>query len=310
MSPEPSPNRLRLGFFCAIGAQVIWGVFPLYYYLLKSIDSFQLVCHRAIWAFSILIVILLLRWLIPSANKKSLQELSRVLVDKKTLALVVLAAILIGINWTVFVWAVTNGLTLDASLGYYICPQVNVLLGVLVLRERLQALQWLAVGLAACGVVYIASFSDHVPWAALAVASSFGLYGLVKKKVRLTATAGLTLETGVLLVPAIAYLSYCSMVLGDNLIPSSGKLGVLLIFSGAMTVLPLTFYAIALKHIPLSTVGLLQFVGPTLQFFSGAILLGEPFDHNRLIGFIFVWLGLGLYLLSMHQQTGTLPKTN
>ncbi len=291
-----------LGYACAITAQVIWGGFPYFYSFLKSIDAFQLVAHRCVWGFVFVSLWMGYFWFAKSANKRPLMEFLFAISNRRALKLMALAALLSGINWVGFVWAVTHERALEASLGYYICPQVHILLGVIILGERLNRMQWVAVGLSAAGVLYISSFAGGIPWVGLLLAVSFGLYGLVKKKVPISVAPNLTIETGFMLLPAIVFLGYSSWSSGESLIASPWWMNGLLIFSGLLTIIPLAFYGTAVRHIPLSTVGLLQFVGPTLQFLCGVYLLGEPFDRSRLIGFLIVWLGVLVFLFSHRKK--------
>lgn len=300
-SNDSSPTltvRPAWGFFCAIAAQVIWGGFPYFYNLLKSVDAFQLVAHRCIWGFVFVSMALGYFWLNQSADKRPVQEFVYAISNPRTLKLLVIAALLSGINWISFVWAVTHDRVLEASFGYYMCPQVHVFLGVVILGERLNGLQWLAVLFSAFGVIFIAVFSTGIPWIALTMATSFALYGLVKKKVPIGVVPNLTLETAVMLVPAVAYLVYCETTQSQSLIQSTWWINLLIVFSGLLTVTPLALYGTAVRHIPLSMVGLLQFIGPTLQFLSGVFLLGETFDWVRMVGFVFVWIGLVIFLVS------------
>jgi len=214
-----------------------------------------------------------------------------------------MATILIAINWLTFVWAVNNDHALDASLGYYICPQLVVLLGVVFLRERLTPLQWTAVALATFGVSIMTWSAQSQIWIALGVAFAFGFYALLKKKIQLSAVEGLTLETGFMLLPAVALLVFRFAISGATIIPSSIPLALALLCCGVLTVAPLLLYATALKHIKLSTVGLLQFIGPTIQFFLGVFAFGEPVDGTRLIGFVFVWIGVSVYLFALQRRS-------
>jgi chloramphenicol-sensitive protein RarD len=287
-----------VGYFCAITAQIIWGFFPYFYSFLKSIDSFQLVAHRCLWGFLFISMGLAYFGLVRGADKRPVREFFYAISHRRTLKLLALAAFLSGINWIGFVWAVTHGRALEASLGYYICPQVHVLLGVLILRERLNGMQWLAIVFATFGVLYISSFCTQIPWVSLLLATSFGLYGLVKKKVPIGVVPNLVIETGMMLPPAILFLAYYRISTGESLVASPWWLNLLLVLSGLLTITPLALYGTAVRHIPLSTVGLLQFIGPTLQFFCSIYLLGESFDQNRLVGFIFVWIALAIFLLA------------
>jgi chloramphenicol-sensitive protein RarD len=287
-----------IGYFSAMMAQLIWGFFPFFYSFLRSVDSLELVAHRCIWGFFFVMLWMgFFRWM-PGANQRPVQEFRWVIKQPKILGLICLAAFFSGMNWIAFVWAVTHQRALEASLGYFICPQVHVLLGVLILRERLNGGQTAAILISALGVGYIAAFSNGIPWVGIFLALAFGFYGLVKKKIPLSAPPGLLLETGVMLLPALSFLVYSGLKPGHSLIASPGWLNILLVMSGFLTVAPLAFYGTALRHIPLSTVGLLQFFGPSLQFFCGVYLLGEDFDLVRLVGFIFVWIGLAVFLLA------------
>jgi chloramphenicol-sensitive protein RarD len=299
-APTSSPTafviRPTWGTVCAISAQIIWGGFPYFYHLVKSVDSFQLVAHRCIWGFLTISIVLSYFWLAKSADKRPVREFLFAISSRRTLKLLALAALLSGINWVGFVWAATNGRALEASFGYYICPQIHVFLGVIILGERLSFQQWLAVTFAGLGVLYIAIFSTGVPWIALLMATSFGLYGLVKKKVPIGVIPNLTLETGMMFIPALLFLGFSGWHSGESLVQQSWWINGLVIFSGLLTIAPLALYGTAVRHIPLSTVGLLQFIGPTLQFVSAVLLLGEAFDLNRLVGFVLVWIGLFIFL--------------
>ena len=306
-------DKTRLGYACAIAAQVAWGLFPIYVDPLKGYDAIAFVAHRIIWSFALLFCICCLARLLRSSRFVSFTEIKAGLSNRATLLTCVIASLLIFTNWIGFVWAVLHDHKIDASLGYYICPQVVVLLGVIFFGERLKRLQWIGFGLTAFGVLYMVRSSASMPLLSLMVAFSFGIYALLKKRVRLSALAGLTLETGFLFVPAIIFLAYYSgcfqsVGLGSGVsesgvsqavFTSDWRLNLLLIGCGLATVVPLALYATALKHIPLSTVGLLQFIGPTLQFLIGAFLFHEALDGSRLIGFFIVWAGVGIYLFAM-----------
>ena len=308
-----SQNK-KLGYGCAIGAQVVWGLFPIYVHQLKEYDTYGIVAHRAIWSFLFLIGLVFVSKFIRSPNLPSMSELTGALGNKKFLLGVVIAATLIAINWIGFVWAASNDHKLDASLGYYICPQVVVLLGVICLGERLSLIQWIAVALAGAGVGYMAiakesGSSTSLPALSILIAFSFGFYGLAKKKTKLSALGGLTLETGFLIIPAAIFFAWQYGIFGIHSADSPGtkmftdswSVNLLLLGSGAVTILPLALYATAVKHLPLSTMGLLQFIGPTIQFFLGLFVYGEKFDQTRVVGFLVVWVGVGIYLLSLRQ---------
>jgi len=302
MRPKEIGNY-RWGVFCAVAAQVLWGFFPIYFHLLKRVDAVELVAHRAIWSFFWLVLLVFIgRLLKRRLDLPSIEEIRSVLESPRLLGNLVIAAVLIAINWLTFVWAVNNDHKIDASLGYYVCPQVIVLLGVVFLGERLSSFQWGAFALAAVGVFWIARSGVSVPWVGLTVAFSFGFYALIKKNVSVSSFVGLTFEMGVMLLPAIGFLLYRGWPLGDTVIGEPWWFNMLLVGTGAATIVPLAFYSASLKHIPLSTVGLLQFIGPSIQFFLGAFVFHEPFDSSRLIGFVFVWVGVAVFMLSIRAR--------
>ncbi len=268
------------------------------------------VAHRAIWSFFLLANLV---WISRSVKHPVLPttgEVAKSLRDRKTLLLHALASLLIVINWLTFVWAVMNDHALDASLGYYICPLVVVLLSVLLLRERLSNLKWIAVGLAAFGVGFTTMSEGGLLWVPLTIAFSFGFYGVVKKKASLSALTGLTLETGFVLLPALVYLVWRFVTTQGNPLEFPWWTYVLLFGSGLATIAPLALYASAVKHLPLSTVGFLQYIGPTIQFLTGLFVFGELLDYTRLIGFAFVWFGVLLFLISMRNSMLAESKLN
>ena len=292
-------NR-KLGFATAIAAQVLWGGFPLYIRLFKGIvDPVDFVAHRAVWSFAVLAI-----WLSFFARRSQQGEpriLNRLFSNLRTVTTAIFATVMIAINWLVFVWAVSNDYAVDASLGYYICPQIVVLLGVIFLRERLSPIQWTAVGVAAVGVLIMTGSGQGRPEIGLLVAAAFGVYALIKKKTHLSAPEGLCLETGFMLIPAVAFLVWRSTV-GATIFPESTLLTLALLCCGFATVAPLLLYAIAVKHLSLSTMGLLQFIGPTMQFLIGVFVFTEAVDITRLTGFVFVWIGVSTYLYGLHRR--------
>lgn len=303
--PSPSSST-RLGIIAAITAHVLWGVFPLYWKLLGNISPASLVSHRILWAFCFLLVLVPL--LMRSGHEASADQFRAAIKSWKVWFGYAFAAVLLAINWLAFIWAVTHGQVLQASLGYYINPLLSILLGVLVLQERLQLIQWLAVGIAAIGVTVMTIEGGGLPWASIAMASSFSVYGLIKKKSPLPSLSGLLLECTVLVTPAIMWLSFSQPELGRVNFPSETFQWALLVAGGLVTILPLALFAIATKRIPLSTAGVLQYVGPTLQFLVGAVLYGESFRGATIIGFSCVWVGSALYLIAIARSARTLPK--
>lgn len=268
----------------ALAAFVLWGIFPLYWRLLKHVkDPVEIIGHRIVWSLLTLTlcISLLAQW----------KEIRQTLADRKRLALAALAAVLISINWLVFIWAVLNQSVVDASLGYFMNPLFSVVLGVLIFREKLNLPQWMAVGIAAIGLVFSSLDSQRI-WVSIALASSFALYGVVKKQTKLSAVAGLGLETAILAPVALVYLAKAWAEESQGY--SFGTLG-LLALGGPITTVPLLLFASASKRVPLVAMGMLQYIGPTIQFGIGAFLDREPVEQWRLIGFQCVWIALAIF---------------
>jgi chloramphenicol-sensitive protein RarD len=274
---------MKKGIWYALGAYVTWGLFPIYWRLLGGIPALQLLGHRIFWSFLLLFGVVLVA-------KQGL--VFRAAINRRVVLIYSVAAVLIAINWLTYVWAVGAGFIVETSLGYFINPLLAVLLGVVFLRERLRPLQWLPVGLAAAGVLYLTFAYGSLPWVALTLAFSFGFYGLVKKTAPLGALHGLTLETGILFLPALGFLLYSEFTGAGAFMHTSPVLDVMLVGAGLVTVVPLLMFASAVQRIPLTLIGVLQYVNPTMQFLLGVLVFKEPFDHRRLIGFGVVWVAL------------------
>ena len=272
-------NRQDLGLWYGLGAYGIWGLFPIYWTLIEFVPADQIIAHRIVWSFLLLALVRLL----PVGTRE------RMNLTRGVVGLYAGAAVLIAVNWFLYVWAVTHHFIVETSLGYFITPLVNVLLGVVFLRERLRTIQWVAIGLAAAGVGYLAIVYGDVPWIAIGLAISFGTYGLVKKKAPLGSVAGLTLETGLLFVPALVFLTVADMRGTGAFLHLDPATMALVAAAGPITTLPLVLFAAAVQRIPLSAIGILQFIAPTIQFFLGTLVYKEPFTHQQLIGFAFVW---------------------
>jgi chloramphenicol-sensitive protein RarD len=279
---------VNTGFLLAIGAYVSWGLLPAYWKLLSHVPTTQVLCHRIFWSFVALAVFLGLA--------KRLRSLKASLGPSvwKSYSL---ASLLIGINWFIYVWSVNAGFIVEASLGYFINPLLSVLLGVVILGERLRPLQWLPLGLALSGVVYLTLSHGKPPWIALTLAITFSLYGLVKKKAPLGAFEGLTLETGLLLFPALAFLGWSEATHNGAFLHSSTGSDLLLMGAGLVTTAPLVMFAAAAHRIPLTMIGILQYIAPTIQFLLGVFLYREPFSTTQLTGFSLVWAAVALFLL-------------
>jgi len=275
------------GPLAAALAYVLWGIFPLYIKQVSQVPALEIVAHRSWWS-----VVFLFALLAATRRLAWLRDLRR---QPRMLALTALSALLLTSNWLLYVWAVNADRILDASLGYFINPLVNVLLGVLFMGERLRPMQWAPVGLAAAGVIYLTASYGSLPWISLVLAFSFGLYGLVKKAAPLGALHGITLETGLLCLPALGYL----LVVEGQGAGAFGHMGALetfmLAFSGVVTAIPLLLFAGSARRIPLSMMGIIQYISPTLQFLIGIWAFNEAFSGAKLVGFVIIWLALLLY---------------
>lgn len=286
----------RLGLCFAVTANVIWGLFPIFWQLLQGIPAVELVAHRIVWAFVFAGAIAAIRFRLSSLAARA--NFKDALRSGKTWATYATAAVLIAINWGAFLYAVTHEQVLLSSLGYYINPLFNVLLGVVVLREKLSAARWGAVALAAVGVTVMTIALGTVPWVSLMMATSFAGYALVKKKAKLDALNGLFLETLILLPPTLIYLAFLQQSGNGSFTFGDPWRAGLLILGGLFTLVPLAFFSAAAQRIPLTLVGILQYVGPTLQFIVGAFYFGEPLSTFTLIGFAFVWSGVAVFMFS------------
>lgn len=292
----------RRGFWYGIGAYASWGVFPLYWKLLASVPVLEVVSHRIVWSAVLLVAYV--------AARGQLRPLRASLAEPGVIATYAAASALIAINWGVFIWAVGSGHVVETSLGYFVNPLLSVLLAVFVLGERLRRWQWVAVAVAAAGVAYLAVAHGRPPWISLVLATSFALYGLVKKRAPLGSVHGLTIETGLLTLPSAALLAWTQQA-GDAAFLRSGALvDSLLVAAGAVTVAPLLMFATAAQRIPLLWIGLLQYIAPTLQLAIGVLVFGEPFTQDRIVGFSLVWLALVVFAvegLVAHRATAVVP---
>jgi chloramphenicol-sensitive protein RarD len=272
---------VRSGVFFGIGAYGLWGLFPLYFTLLDPAGPPEVLAHRIIW--SALLVVGLL------AAVRRLGVLRRTIADPRSMKLLALAAVLIAVNWGTYIYAVSQDRVLEAALGYFITPLVSVAFGVLVFGERLRRLQTVALGLGTVAVAVLTAYYGGFPWIALVLAATFGSYGLVKKLAGVGAAEGLAVETLVLLLPAAAFLVLLGTA-GKATFPDEGLgHGLLLVAAGPITAIPLMLFAACVTRVPLSTVGLLQYITPVLQFFVGWLVVGEDLPLSRWIGFGLVW---------------------
>jgi chloramphenicol-sensitive protein RarD len=283
-----TPARLSSrGLAAGCAAFGIWGLFPVYLHHLSGVSALQVIAHRISWSCLFILLWMLLRG--------ELGQLRAALKQPALLGRLTITACLISSNWLVYVWSVTHAHIVESSLGYYINPLVNVLLGIVVLRERLNRAQWLAVALAAIAVAYLTVLAGRPPWIALALALSFSLYGLMRKVISVEALPGLATETLLLMPLAVAYLFWCN-ARGDGALGHDGPLvNTLLVGSGLVTAIPLFLFAYSARLLPYSTVGVLQYIGPTLQLLCGVLIYHESFGAASAAGFMLLWLGLLIY---------------
>src|SRR5450830_1986844 len=275
--------------FYAISCFLLWGLFPLYFKLLQDVPSFYIVVQRIFW--SLLFLMGVLFW------RGQWDWLRQVVRQPKVLLGFLLSALLLSGNWVLYVWAVNSGRIVDASLGYFMSPLVSVLLGYVILKEKLRQLQWLAVFMALGAVLWLTWMSGTLPWIGLTIAATFGTYGLLRKIAHLGALEGLALET-LLLAPLVLVILAVSALHGSNgFLQASTSSQILLALSGPVTAIPLLLFARAARRIPLSLLGLLQYISPTMQLLTGVFIYDEPFDGPRLTGFMVIWGALAVYSL-------------
>jgi chloramphenicol-sensitive protein RarD len=291
--PDPPADRITVtrlsprGLAASLAGFALWGLFPIYFHSLRGVPALQIIGHRVIWS-----ALFLVAWM---ALRGQLGVLSATFTRPALLAPLALTALLISGNWLVWVWSVTHNHIVDSSLGYYINPLVNVLLGVIVLRERLNRTQWLAIGLAALAVLYLALLAGRPPWIAGTLALCFSLYGLVRKVIRVDALPGLTTETLLLMPVAAGYLGWCEWEGSGALTTAGPEVAALLVGSGPLTAIPLFLFAYGARALPYSTVGILQYITPSLQLLSGVALYHESFGPARAAGFALLWVALLIY---------------
>lgn len=275
------------GLAAATAAFSIWGLFPVYLHPLSGVPALQLIAHRVTWG-----CLFILGWMLLRGE---LAGLSATLTNSRLVARLMLTALLISCNWLVYVWSVTHAHIVDTSLGYYINPLMNVVLGVFVLRERLNRAQWIAVALAAIAVAYLTVLAGRPPWIACTLAVSFSLYGLLRKVISVEALPGLATETLLLLPLSLLYLAWCQHAGQGAFAGSDPALAALLVGSGLVTAIPLFLFAYGARALPYSTLGVLQYIAPSLQLMCGVLVFHEHFGAQQALGFGVLWLGLLIY---------------
>ncbi|MDD2457978.1 MAG: EamA family transporter RarD [Eubacteriales bacterium] len=283
-------HEKSIGIATAIAAYTLWGFLPVYWKVLGDVPALEVLSHRIIWSlvFVALIIGLGQQW----------NRIRPIISDPHQVRLIILAAILIALNWGLFIWAVESDRLLDSSLGYYINPLIAVLLGVVIFKERLNPWQMLAIASAAIGVLILVIKAGRFPWLSFALALTFGIYGAIKKAVKATALVGLVLETAVLAPLALIYV-FSRQTNGQGALGrSSLTVTLFLLGAGVATAIPLILFAYSAKRIPLSTLGITQYIAPTMMFFFGIFVYHEPFSLINGISFAFIWLALAIYSLS------------
>lgn len=287
-------TEFKKGIIFAFGAYFLWGILPIYWGLIDDIGAFEILAFRIVLS----MIFMLLIVLFTKNTTPFKQDIQRLFTNPIQLIAIIVAGYVITINWGTFIWAVTNGHVLQSSLGYYINPLVSILLALIFLKERFNKLEWIAIVLAVIGVLYMTLKIGEFPAISLLLAGSFGVYGLIKKLVPIDAISSITIECIVTAPAGFIYLWYIwyqgSLTFGMNV--SS----FWLIFSGAVTAIPLILFSAGAKRIPLSLTGFIQYIGPTLMFLIGIFLFKEPFDLDQLITFIFIWIGIIIYSISQY----------
>jgi chloramphenicol-sensitive protein RarD len=284
---EQTSQRTISGLFFSGAAFLIWGVSPLYWKALGNVPAIEIVLHRIVWSFVLLVPIILIR--------KKWNEFTATLKSGQAVLVLLASTLLVSCNWLVYIWAVNAGHLLQASLGYYINPLVNVFLGMVFLKEKLRRPQAFAVLLATMGVLYLTFFFGQFPWIALTLAFSFGLYGLIHKTMSMGSLVGLTTETLIAGIPSLAYLLYLDHQ-GRGIFLNQGVgIDLMLVASSVMTAFPLLFFSFGTRRLKLSTVGILQYLAPSCMFLMAVFLFGEPFFNAQVISFLMIWTALAIY---------------
>ncbi len=278
---------MNKGVLYAISAYALWGLLPFFWKILEDVPTFQILCHRISWSFVFLILIQMIR--------KNFKWLKDAFKNKRTVITFLTTSILLSANWFTYIWAVNNGRTIEASLGYFINPLLCVILGVIVLKERPDKWSWIAISIAGAGIGYTVIVYGSIPWIAFVLAGSFSIYGLLRKQASLSSLQGLTFETLILFLPATAILIYFEVKGIGSFGHVSFTKNVYLFLTGIVTSVPLLLFATAARRIELTSLGILQYIAPTLQFIIGLLVFREDFSRSRLVGFSFVWIALIIY---------------
>lgn len=301
VTPSSTAEHHRIGFAAGACAYLMWGILPLYFRLLDHVGALEVVANRVLWSLLLLIAVLAMRGM--------LGDMMRLMQNPRAVLALTATAALIAINWLVYIWAVNNGHVIAASLGYFLNPLVNVLLGSVVLKERLGPFQWLSVGLAAIGVAVLAGSALDTLWLSLTLATSFSLYGLIRKIAPVTAQQGIAAETFILAPLSLVYLGWLAQH-GMLVLGSDPATDALLMLSGIATTVPLVLFAVAAKRMAYSTLGLLQYITPTLQFLLGVLVFGEVLSAGQLWSFGLIWSGLILFTATSLRSMRTASRAS
>ncbi|MBU2586752.1 MAG: EamA family transporter RarD [Alphaproteobacteria bacterium] len=300
-SPAPAASPAS-GLLPALGAYIIWGFLPLYLLLVKTVPPFEFVGWRIIWTLPLCLIIV--------AFRRQFPDLLTALKSPRTMLALMASAVLIGVNWFVYIWAIMAGEVYAASIGYYLNPLVNVLLGTLFLGERLSRWQWLAVAIALAAVALLAAGALTSLWISLTLGLSFGFYGLVRKQVSVGSLPGLTIESAILLLPAIGIAAWYATSPAGSSFGHEPVMSGLIIFSGVVTAIPLLLFALAARRMDYSTLGFIQYLAPTIVFFLGLTVFRQPLEPVQLISFVLIWIAVAIFvvdLLAKHRKAKVVP---
>lgn len=287
-TPDPLPTPKASGLLPALGAYLIWGFLPLYLILVKSVPAFEFVGWRIIWTLPLCLIIV--------AFRRQFPELLAALKSPRSLLALLASSVLIGINWFVYIWAIMAGEVFATSIGYYLNPLLNVLLGTLVLGEKLSKRQWLAVAIAALAVLFLAAAAVKSLWISLTLGFSFALYGLVRKQVNVGSLPGLTIESAILLLPAICIAAYYAASPQGSSFGHDWWMSGLILFSGVLTAIPLLLFALAARRMDYSTLGFIQYLSPTIVFFLGLFVFHQPLAPAKLACFVLIWIAVAIFV--------------
>ena len=292
-------NKQKLGLLFGVSAYILWGAFPLYWPLLKPANAFEIVAHRAVWTLVFCLIVL--------KYKHEIKQTIRLAAQPRVAVRLLASSILISINWLVYIWATNHGHVVESALGYYINPLIIIGFGVILLKERMRPMQWAAVGIATTGVLILTIDYGRLPWIALALALSWGTYGLVKKRLNLGALEGLAIETAFAFIPYFGYLIFIQSN-GSGYFGTSWGISILLASAGAITAIPLLLFNGSTTRLPYSIIGLLQYITPTLQFSIGVWVYHEKMPAARWLGFFFIWAALITLATDLWRSSGAVDN--